>query len=130
MPTVLQQEICEFFECEINKRDRITLGEGSLEESHVENFDLLQYQNNSTCSLASIDSIESVIQLLGRRHEGLFSSDVFGSIAVVYQILYPSATFDHTPMRYDNYCRLKVLMNLLFLEEQKAANHLLCVPIG
>ena len=62
--TALPLEFKEFFEYQVGRPGGITLGEGSLEESHLDSFDLLQYQKSATCSLPEIDSSESLAQVL------------------------------------------------------------------
>ena len=42
--TALPQELHEFFEYQVGKCGGISLGEGSLEQSHVDSLSLLDYR--------------------------------------------------------------------------------------
>ena len=61
--TALPQELQEFFQYQVNQTAGISLGEGSLEESHTE----FGFVAISTCILSEINSCEGLFQVDSRK---------------------------------------------------------------
>ena len=47
--SALPPNLCEFFEYHVAKCEKITLGEGSLAQSHIDSTKLLDFKRNASC---------------------------------------------------------------------------------
>jgi hypothetical protein len=99
----LPDELKEFFENHVSKCVNLSLGEGSLMQTHVDSSSLLEYKTNSLCALGSIDATEGAMHKLYRSYEGLFDSDEIDSLTSVYHALYPGLRLEHLPMMHEKF---------------------------
>ena len=100
-------ELGEFFVDHVSKCGEISLGEGSLVETHVDSSSLLDYKKNSCCSQSEINATEGPKHMLCRRYEQLFDSYEVESLTTVYQTLYLGVPL-HIPMTHERFNELRV----------------------
>lgn len=120
--TSLPSDLREFFEYQVGKCAEISVSEGSLEQSHVNSLDLLEYKKNSNCNISYIDACESSFHTCSHRCEAIFNYTEVESLASVYRKLYPTTLISHTPMIYERFYELKVF-NERFLSAKARGNH-------
>ena len=118
----LPAEIQEFFENNITKCSDISVGDGSLMQTHVDGSDLLNYKKNSICVPSQINAREGPMHKLYRRYESIFPSDELASLTTVYQALYPNTAFEHVPMVHERFHALEVFNEMVTSTESKG-NH-------
>jgi len=114
----------ELFEQNTTRCGHVSVGEGSLEQSHVDSLCLLQYKRNAICSLCDIDASENTQHNLSRIYERWFSPTEIASIRKVYSALYPSSEVDlqHIPMLHECFHELKVFHET-FRSTKSKGNH-------
>ena len=120
--TALPDEIREFFEDHVTKCGEISLGEGSLQQSHVDSSSLLAYKKSSICTLPEVDATQGPMYVLYRRYEGIFDSSDIESLTTVYQTLYSGVTFKHIPMTHEQFHELRVF-NEIFISSRAKGNN-------
>ena len=117
--SALPEEIREFFDDHVSKCKDISVGEGSLLQTHVDSSDLLEYKKSSICIPSHVNATEGPMHILYRRYEGLFNPDEVESLGTVYQALYPDITFDHIPMVYESVRELRVFNETIVSSKSK-----------
>ena len=117
---VLPDELAEFFADNITKCREISLGEGSLVQTHVDSSHLLDYKKSAYNVLSAINATESSIHILYRRYECLLDSSEVESLTTVYNTLYPSSSF-HVPMTHERFHALRVFNELLVSQKSKGS---------
>ena len=100
--TALPEELREFFVDHISKCGEISLGEGSLVQTHVDSSNLLDYKKNSYCVTSEINATEGPMHILYRRYEQLLDCYEVESLTTVYQTLYPGVLL-HIPMAHERF---------------------------
>lgn len=71
--STLPPELLDFFYHHIRSQtSMVSVGEGSLEQSHVDGYDLLKYKAYISCPVSDVDASEHIHQYLSRRCEGFF----------------------------------------------------------
>ena len=118
----MPEEIREFFMAHVGKCGEISLGEGSLIQTHVDSSDLLNYKKSSFCIPSEINATEGPMYTLYRRYERLFDSSEVESLTKVYQALYPCVALPHIPMVHEIFHELKVF-NETIVSSKSKGNH-------
>ena len=109
LPATMPQELLDFFHLHLNKHSEVCVTDGSVEQTHVESFSLLEYNRNATCPIADIDGRENVKQKIAKRYEVHFNHIQVTWLTEVYKHLYPSATINHVPMVHERFHEVSVL---------------------
>lgn len=99
----------------------ITIGEGSLEQSHIDIYKLIDYQSNSRCSISNINATENVCQVISTRYEKFLNPSGMAHITVLYNLLYPDKTISHIPMQYEKFFEAQILHEV-FISQHKRGN--------
>ena len=118
----LPLELQEFFGQNMSRCGHVSVGEGSLEQSHVDSLSLLHYKRNATCSVCDIDASENVHHDLSRIYERWFTPSELTSLRAVYGALYPSVSVEHIPMVHECFHELKVFHET-FRSTKSRGNH-------
>lgn len=105
--TALPEELRQFFVDYVTNCGEVSLGEGSLVQTHVDSSNLLEYKKNSYCILSEVNATEGPMPMLYRKYEHLFDSYEVESLTTVYQTLYPGVSL-HIPMRHERFHQLRV----------------------
>lgn len=98
------------------------MSEGSVEQSHIDSQDLLEYKKSCTCNLSDIDASESTVHTFSRRFETLFNCIEVVSLKSVYGKLYPGVVISHVPMVHERFYDLKVFHEK-FLSTRAKGSH-------
>ena len=122
LPSTMPPELSEFFSLQLSRHGKVSLSEGSVEQSHADPFSLSEYQKNAICPLSEIDATESVLYKVHRRFEKLFNPAEVSSLSVVYLLLYPEHELIHVPMIYDQFCEVHVL-GVRFISKRCRGKH-------
>ena len=115
--SALPPELLEFFKLNVCNSE-ITIGEGSLEQSHVDVYKLIDYQSNSRCSISNIDATENVCQVISTRYEKFLNPTEMVHITAVYNLLYPDKSISHIPMLYEKFFETQILHEV-FISQHK-----------
>ena len=128
--SALPQELREFFEHHVSKCKDVSLGEGSLMQTHVDSIDLLEYKKSSFCIPSQINSIEGPMHMLYRRYEGLFDPEEVESLTSVYKALILVLNFHIHPWYMKGFTSFECSTKLLFHQSLKDIIPQLYVLIG
>ena len=99
----------DFFRFELCRYGEVS--EGSVEQSNVDSFSLLEYRVNMSCPLSQLDAshLQSVQQITGRRYEKVFNHTEVSWLFNVYQKLYLPTEVLHVPMIHQCFDEVVVL---------------------
>ena len=109
LPATLPQELADFFRIHLSKQSEVSVTDGSVEQTHIDTFSLLEYSKNATCSIPNIDGRENIQQKIVKRYEMHFNHIQVKWLTEVYQYLYPLATINHVPMVHERLHEVTVL---------------------
>lgn len=104
----LPVDLLEFFRYQVNKGGEISIGEGSLEQTHIDGLNLLNYRKNINCTISDVDATERIEYTLSRRSESIFTNTEVDSLAEVYSKLYPGIVINQVPMFHEQFHKLQV----------------------
>lgn len=120
--TSLPEDLREFFVYQARMCGEISVGEGSLEQSHIDSLDLLEYKKNCTCDLSIIDASESIMHTYSHRHEAIFNHTEVEYLISVYGKLYPGVIINHVPMIHERFHNFQVF-NQRYLSDKTRGSH-------
>lgn len=117
----LPKQLNDFFDNQLTKYAEISLGEGSLEQSHIDSLSVVNYSKNSTCGVNEINAVDCTLFHIGQKYEKYFDHDEVTTLSEVYSVLYPDQQLHHVPMVHERFYEVKVF-NMIFLSSHARGN--------
>ncbi len=109
LPATMPLELVDFFRMHLSKQSEVSVTDGSVEQTHIDSFSLLEYNKNATCPIANIDGRDNIKQSVAKRYEVHFNHIQVAWLTEVYKRLYPLATINHVPMVHERFHEVTVL---------------------
>ena len=109
-PFSLPLDVVDILHLQSSKVREVTIGQGSLLDTHVDSGFLHEYSRNSSCKLSSINTTETAFHKLPAQHyEQYLSPEDMSCIQEVYHEVYTSRQLLHIPMSCEVFYEIEVL---------------------
>ena len=122
LTTALPEQLNDFFENQLGKCARISLGEGSLEQSHIDSLSVVNYMKNATCCMDEINAVDNTLYIITKKYEKYFDDNEVATLSEVYSVLFPDKQYHHVPMVHKRFYEIKVFNRILVSSKAKG-NH-------
>lgn len=116
-------ELSEFFQLQLRKQKLHVVGEGSIEDTHVDSIYMHEYKQNRVCPLPMIIAYSIPEQeIISKKVKKWFNHQEVAWLSILYKKIYPSCEVDDVPMMHERFHGISVFGRTILSDGAKG-NH-------